>query len=75
MGAERYSAKTSEQRIEEASEKLGLRFLSSREIRMIDELLSSVGDFGRVQLTVKEGKLRFAERIESIDALKYEGED
>lgn len=52
-----------------------LKFLSPRQVRMIDELLSSVGEYGRVQLTVKDGRLRFAERIESIDALKYEGED
>jgi len=50
----------------------GLKFLSPRQVRMIDDLLSSVGKYGKVQLTVKNGKLRFAERIESIDALKYE---
>lgn len=49
-----------------------LKFLTPREIAFIDDLLDSVGEFGKVQLTVKNGKLRFAERIESIDALKYE---
>ena len=49
-----------------------LKFLSPRQVRMIDELLESVGEFGKVQLTVKNGQLRFAERIESIDALKYD---
>jgi len=53
----------------------GLKFLSPRQVRMIDDLLSSVGEFGRVQLTVKDGRLRFAERIESIDALNYEAEE
>ena len=49
-----------------------LKFLTPREIAFIDDLLDSVGEYGKVQLTVKNGKLRFAERIESIDALKYE---
>jgi len=48
-----------------------LKFLTPREIAFIDELLDSVGEFGKVQLSMKNGKLRFAERIESIDALKY----
>jgi hypothetical protein len=75
MCAEGYSAETSKQRFERSSEEWGLRFLSAREVRMIDELLVSVGEFGRDQLTVKSGKLRFVERIERIDALKYEGSE
>ena len=50
----------------------GLKFLSSRQVRMIDDLLQSIGDFGEVHLEVRNGKLRFASRTESIDALKYE---
>ena len=50
----------------------GLIFLTPHEIAFIDELLASVGDFGEVRLTVKNGKLRFAERVESVDAKKWE---
>ena len=50
----------------------GLKFLSPRQVRMIDDLLQSIGDFGEVHLEVRNGKLRFASRTESIDALKYE---
>lgn len=53
----------------------GLRFLSGREIRMIDNLLVSVGSFGEVLLSVKDGRLRFAESRKSFDALRYEGEE
>jgi hypothetical protein len=53
----------------------GLRFLSEREIRMIDNLLMSVGSFGQVVLSVKDGRLRFAESRKSFDALKYDGDE
>jgi hypothetical protein len=52
-----------------------LKFLTPREIALIDELLTSVGEFGEVRLEVKNGKLRFASRTESVDALKWGGED
>lgn len=51
-----------------------LKFLTPREIAFIDDLLASVGDFGEVRLEVKNGKLRFASRTESVDALKWDGE-
>ena len=50
----------------------GMKFLTRRDITFIDDLLSSVGEFGEVRLEVKNGRLRFASRTESIDALKYE---
>jgi hypothetical protein len=53
----------------------GLQFLSGREIRMIDDLLTSVGEFGEVLLSVKDGRLRFAESRKSFDALKYDGRE
>jgi len=49
-----------------------LRFLSLREIILIDQLLSSVGSFGEVRLTVKDGRLRFAASTKSYDALKWD---
>ncbi len=52
-----------------------LRFLSAREIYLIDKLLSSVGTFGEVRLTVKDGRLRFAASTKSYDALKLEHHD
>ena len=52
-----------------------LKFLSTREIYLIDDLLESVGDYGEVRLTVKSGSLRFAARMTSLDAMKWEGID
>ena len=52
-----------------------LKFLSPREIYLIDDLLGSVGDFGEVRLEVKNGRLRFASRTESVDALKHDRVD
>ncbi|TFH33413.1 MAG: hypothetical protein E4G99_11435 [Anaerolineales bacterium] len=51
-----------------------MKFLTPREIIFIDELLDSVGEFGEVRLEVKNRKLRFASRTESIDPLKYKGD-
>ena len=53
----------------------GLKFLSPHQVRMIDDLLSSVGKYGEVRLQVKDGRLRFASRTESMDALRWERED
>ena len=52
-----------------------LKFLTPREIALIDKLLTAVGEFGEVRLEVKNGKLRFASHTESVDALKWDGED
>lgn len=49
-----------------------LKFLSPRQVRMIDDLLASVGKFGEVRLEVKDGRLRFASKTESMDALKWD---
>jgi hypothetical protein len=54
-----------------SKEEQRLRFLTDQEIQLIDELLSSVGEYGEVCLTIKGGKLRFASRTESYDALKW----
>ena len=53
----------------------GLKFLTPRQVHMIDELLSSVGKYGEVRLQVKDGRLRFASKTESMDALRWEQED
>jgi len=61
--------------IQQDERQRGLKFLTPREIALIDKLLTSVGEFGEVRLEVKNGKLRFASRTESVDALKWDGED
>ena len=49
-----------------------LRFLSEREINLIDSALSSVGSFGEVKLMVEKGRLRFIASTTSYDALKWD---
>ena len=49
-----------------------LRFLKPSEIRMIDEALGKVGEFGEVRLVVERGKLRFLVTEQSFDVLKWE---
>ena len=51
----------------------GLKFLTPREITMIDDLLSSVAPFGEVRLAVQKGRLRFVSSVKSHDALQLAG--
>lgn len=48
------------------------RFLTPRQVAMIDEALSSLGDFGELRLTVEKGRLRFLVTHQSFDALKWQ---
>ena len=49
-----------------------LKFLEMRQVSMIDEALSSLGDYGEVRLVVEKGKLRFLVTQKSFDAMKWE---
>ncbi len=48
------------------------RFLTPRQVAMIDEALSSLGDFGELRLMVEKGRLRFLVTHQSFDALKWQ---
>ena len=48
-----------------------LNFLNQRQIAMIDEALSVLGEFGEIRLIVEKGRLRFIVTQKSIDALKW----
>ena len=49
-----------------------LNFLNQRQIAMIDEALSVLGEFGEVRLIVEKGRLRFIVTQKSTDALKWQ---
>ena len=49
-----------------------LKFLELRQVTMVDEALSSLGDYGEVRLIVEKGKLRFLVTQKSFDALNWE---
>jgi hypothetical protein len=50
----------------------GLKFLKPSQIRMIDEALLQVGEFGQVHLVVERGQLRFLVTEKSFDVFKWE---
>jgi hypothetical protein len=50
-----------------------LRFLTPKEINVIDDLLASVAPFGEVRLAVQKGKLRFVSSVKSHDAFELTG--
>jgi hypothetical protein len=49
---------------------ISLKVLSRSQIKRIDEMLSELGPFGELRLIVRKGRLRFIERVESIDLLE-----
>ena len=53
------------------SEFRSLSFLNPRQVMMIDEALSRVGDFGEVRLIIEKGRLRFLTTQNSYDVLKW----
>ena len=52
-------------------EQLRLEHLSQADVRMIDEAIDAVGEFGEVHLVVNKSLLRFVITQKSHDALKY----
>ena len=54
------------------SDKRLLSFLDQRQVTMIDEALSALGEFGELRLIVEKGRLRFIVTQKSFDALKWQ---
>jgi hypothetical protein len=52
-----------------------LRFLTPRQIEMIDEMLDNVTPFGEVTLRVQKGRLRCIAKSKSYDAIKIQRPD
>lgn len=48
------------------------RFLDISQIIMIDEALTSLGEYGEVRLIVEKGRLRYLVTQKSYDALKWQ---
>jgi len=49
-----------------------LSFLNQSQVKMIDEALSALGDYGELRLVVEKGRLRFIVTQKSFDALKWQ---
>lgn len=50
------------------SPKLRLKRLSEEQLKMIDECLVSIGEYGEVYLIVQNGELRYINKVESHKA-------
>jgi len=50
----------------------GLKKLTVEQVEQIDELLSSLGDYGEIHLIVKRGELKYVNKVESNKAWKDE---
>lgn len=51
-----------------------LRFLDTNQVRMIDEALATLGEFGEIRLVIQKGRLRYLVTQRSFDALKWGAE-
>jgi hypothetical protein len=51
----------------------GLRFLDPHQVRMIDDALASLGEFGEIRLVIQKGELRYLVTQRSYDASKWNG--
>jgi hypothetical protein len=49
--------------------------LTLEQIRHIDQVLASLGDYGEVHLVVQRGELRYINKLESFKAWKSESKD
>lgn len=49
---------------------IDLKKLSVDQIKRIDSLLASLGDYGEIHLIVQHGQLRYINRVESYKAWK-----
>ena len=49
-----------------------ISFLDPRQVKMIDEALSALGEYGELRLVVEKGRLRFIVTQKSFDALKWQ---
>ncbi|UCD98864.1 MAG: hypothetical protein JSV42_18290 [Chloroflexota bacterium] len=58
--------------LEEVKDNRLLSFLDQRQVKMIDEALAALGDYGELRLIVEKGRLRFIVTQKSFDALKWQ---
>ena len=56
----------------EQDEEQPLAFLLPHNVKMIDEALASLGDFGEVHLIVQKGRLRFIVTQKSFDTFRWQ---
>ena len=54
---------------------LQLKKLNMDQIKRIDALLASLGDYGEIHLIVQHGELRYINKVESYRAWKDEGHE
>jgi hypothetical protein len=54
---------------------LKLKLLNLEQVRHIDHVLASLGDYGEVHLIVQRGDLRYINRVESFKVWKSESKE
>jgi len=53
---------------DQSSPKLRLKRLSEEQLKVIEEYLTEVGEYGEVHLIVQHGELRYINKVESYKA-------
>jgi hypothetical protein len=55
-----------------SSQPLRLKSLNLEQVRHIDQVLASLGEYGEVRLIVQHGELRYINKVESFKVWKNE---
>jgi hypothetical protein len=66
-----YDPLSKEKILGEALECCDLKFLTPRQVFMLDEALAALGEWGEVRLVVNKGSLRFVVMERSYDVYKW----
>lgn len=46
-----------------------LRVLTPRQVAIVDDVLAEIGEFGEVRLILHRNRLRFIQKLQSLDAM------
>lgn len=55
-----------------SSQTLKLKKLTVEQVKHIDEVLASLGEYGELHLIIQHGELRFINKVESFNAKRSE---
>jgi hypothetical protein len=58
-----------------SSQSLQLKKLTVEQVKYIDEVLASLGDYGELHLIIQNGELRYINKVESFSAKRSEPKD
>ncbi len=62
-----------EKEVTQAAAAIKLKKLDLEQVKRIDEMLDSIGEYGELHLIIQHGELRYINKVESLKAWKTDG--